>query len=46
MVLINCLLVTIDVNSLYTSIVQKDGIDGVEKALYEQISLKKEQIYS
>lgn len=40
----HCLLATIDVNSLYTSITQKDGLKGVEKALYEGSDLKHEQI--
>lgn len=40
----NCLLATIDINSLYTSIVQKDGLKGVEKALHESAKLKLEQI--
>ncbi|XP_073466581.1 ribonuclease inhibitor-like [Aquarana catesbeiana] len=40
----NWLLVTIDVNSLYTSIVQKGGLLGVEKALYENTGMKQQQI--
>lgn len=40
----DCLLATIDVNSLYTSIVQQDGLLGVEKALHELTSMKQEQI--
>lgn len=38
------LLATIDVNSLYTSIVQKDGIFSVEKTLHDLTSMKQEQI--
>lgn len=40
----NCLLATTDVSSLYTSIVQKDGLEGVEKALCENTKLRQEQI--
>lgn len=40
----NCLLTTINVNSLYASIVQKDELKGVEKALHENTELKQEQI--
>lgn len=40
----NCLLITIDVNSLYTSIIHKGGLEGVEKALHENTELKQEQI--
>lgn len=39
-----CLLVTIDANLLYMSIVQKDGLKGVKKALHEHRKLKQEQI--
>lgn len=38
------ILVTIDINSLYTNIVQTDGINGAEWALYQQTDLKEEQI--
>lgn len=40
----NDILVTIDVNSLYTNIVQKDGLSSVEWALHKQTDLKGEQI--
>lgn len=40
----NCLLATIDVSSLYTSIILKDGLKGVEKALHENTGLRQEQI--
>lgn len=40
----NCLLVTIDVNSLYTSIVQKDRLKGIERALHKYTGIKQEQI--
>lgn len=39
----HCLLATIDVNSLYTSISQKDGLKGVEKALHERSGLRLQQ---
>lgn len=32
-------------NSLYTSIVQKDSLLGVERALHEHTAIKQEQIY-
>lgn len=35
---------TIDVNSLYISIVQKSGLEGIEKELHENTKLKQEQI--
>ncbi|XP_077334619.1 uncharacterized protein LOC143975965 [Lithobates pipiens] len=38
------LLVTIDVNSLYTNIKQKDGLNAVEWALHKKSDLKQEQI--
>lgn len=38
------LLATIDVNSLYTSIVQQDGLLGVEKALHELTCMRQEQV--
>lgn len=38
------LLVTIDVNSVYTNIVQKDGLDSVEWALQKYSDMKQEQI--
>lgn len=40
----NWILATIDVNSLYTSILQKDGLGGVEKALHEKTGMKQQQI--
>ena len=40
----NDILVTIDVNSLYTNIVQEDGTQSVEWALYNQTNMKEEQI--
>lgn len=40
----NWILATIDVNSLYTSIVQKDGLAGVEKTLHEKTGMKQQQI--
>lgn len=40
----NYILVTIDVNSLYTNIVQEDGIQSVEWAFYNQTNMKEEQI--
>lgn len=38
------LLVAVDVNSLYTSIEQKDGLRGVERALHRNTRMKQEQI--
>lgn len=40
----HCLLATIDANSLYTSIIQRDGLEGVKKALHENTKLRQEQI--
>lgn len=36
--------VTIDINSLYTNIIQKDGISSLEWALHRQTDLQQEQI--
>lgn len=38
------ILVTIDVNSLYTNIVQSDGINSVDWALHNQTDMREEQI--
>lgn len=40
----NNILVTIDINSLYTNIVQEDGLRGVEWALHTLTDLKEIQI--